>query len=54
MFDKRGSLKNNELPECDMEPAPLRLPAVFNHSGTNVGSLLSITSAKHYHIRNNE
>jgi len=29
-------------------PAPATLPALLNHSGTNVGSLLSITKTEHH------
>lgn len=39
------------LPECDIELPAVELPAFFNHCGTNVGSLLSITGAKHYHVQ---
>lgn len=40
-----------KLPELDVGLPIVEFPAFFNHSGTSVGSLLSITSAKHYHAK---
>lgn len=38
------------LPEFDIELPFFRFSELFNHSGTNIGSLLFITRAEHYNV----